>query len=423
MYTPALIEVEGVRVSRLAIEERTPLAVAPHEQILIAAWTSGSPATEGLVSAIDEASGSVVTLKAMTNPTDGPTVIGDSAYVPSATDEAWGVYRFRVEPFTPELWYHQSLSTLAERGAPLDALPSSVTYLGDLGGPQGWLGVPLRPGGLFQTDLGAIDPEVVAITTAGGAVVTTALDKAIGYAASKPGCADSSGCPTDANPERGYDIYWFSQEPMVFLPDPATGELVGDTFSYVRFGPESGTLQGVIHPDAESRVWFVSRERTVTRFDPAAQPPPGSPLGANSVVDAGACPAADPLVGCRFLEEGSEGLVAFGAFWVGNAADGMLYRIDLETVEVTDMIEIGGTPGTPTATDDAVWVVDVETARARRIDPASRAVTNTVELPCEGGCRAWPSGVQWRFRPVGGGSAVWVPWDGALFRLELIDPN
>jgi hypothetical protein len=124
-------------------------------------------------------------------------------------------------------------------------------------------------------------------------------------------------------------------------------------------------------------------------------------------------------VGCRYLEEGSEGLVAFGAFWLGNPADGLLYRIDLENVRVTDAISIGGTPGTPAATEDAVWIVDVESGRVSRVDPTTKGVTHTVVLPCDGGCDPWPAGVQWRVRPVGIGAAVWVPWDKALFRLEL----
>ena len=138
--------------------------------------------------------------------------------------------------------------------------------------------------------------------------------------------------------------------------------------------PDSGTLQRIIHPAPDGSVWSASRKRIVTRVDT-------QDITVTDVVAAGACPIVDARAGCVQLEPGSEGVVAHGAFWIGNPSDGSVHRIDLESAAVTDVITVGARPGTPVSTANHVWVVDHETATVVGIDGTSRQVVERIHCP------------------------------------------
>ncbi len=192
---------------------------------------------------------------------------------------------------------------------------------------------------------------------------------------------------------------------------------------------KSGAVQDVLHLSPDGSIWTESRERIVTRFDPVSNRVTG-------VVAAGPCPTTDELVGCKFLtDDASHGLIAHGAFWIGNPVDGRLYRIDLDSVEITDSYAIGATPGTPAATQTGVWISDLDTGSVVRIDAASRSVTHRFELPCYdtraaqedlapavADCESFSDGIDWRYRPTGTDDSIWLPWQGMLYRLHEPEP-
>ena len=177
---------------------------------------------------------------------------------------------------------------------------------------------------------------------------------------------------------------------------------------------EHGTRHQVLHRAPDGSVWIVGPERTVTRIDVRS-------FEATAVTSAGPCPEQDELAGCRFLPPASHGVIAHGSFWVGNDGEGALYRIDLADPTSTSRIGLGAASlGTPVATQEAVWIVDHTAGAFARIDPATEMVTHRGQLPCSPApCTTWPQAVDWRHRPVADGEAVFVPWQGALFRLSL----
>lgn len=358
-------------------------------------------------------------------PTAGPLVVGNQAFVSYASPEdptgsvAGGIVEMMTDPLRQGsvlTWQ----TVLAPSGTPVavsdsvflsyvEPPPADEIGIEWLVGPGLWDNGIEGPGFLVPYDSPLISRfHYIEFEVENAPATTTAGPIAI---ASSGDFAYVSRC---------------SNDPIFLLPIPVpvdervafTGCIFrewprrGDDFFEFPIDPDQvGTLQRVIHPARDGSLWFVSRERVITRYDPQRHE-------VTNIVEAGPCPVTDALVGCQFLEETSQGLIAFGAFWVPNPGDGNLYRIDLSTVEVTDVIDVGGTPGTPAATKDAVWVVDVDSGAIHRIDPESRTLTDSATLPCPRGCVGWRRGTEWRYRPVGDGNVVWVPWESTLFRVE-----
>lgn len=185
----------------------------------------------------------------------------------------------------------------------------------------------------------------------------------------------------------------------------------------------AGKVQPILHPAPDGSIWLVSRERVVTRIVPDMDHESGGPLSGDLAsaehVEAGDCPVEDILAGCIGIPPGGHGLVAFGGFWVGNAGDGLLYRVDLDSLEVSSTGPVGANPGTPAATSTSVWVTDLDTGVASEVDPTTLEVITQIELPCPGGtCEPWPEGLEWRHRPLGEGETVWIPWGESIFSVE-----
>ncbi len=57
-----------------------------------------------------------------------------------------------------------------------------------------------------------------------------------------------------------------------------------------------------------------------------------------------------------------------GAIWVGHV-DGLVSRIDIETREVTDVIQTGGRSVWPIAVAEDIWLVTPEGTITRIVDP------------------------------------------------------
>lgn len=71
--------------------------------------------------------------------------------------------------------------------------------------------------------------------------------------------------------------------------------------------------------------------------------------------------------------------VSDDAVWVANGDDDALYRIDVESLTVTDTIEVASPEGVAVA-DDAVWVTNGNEGTVSRIDREALTVTDTFEL-------------------------------------------
>lgn len=70
--------------------------------------------------------------------------------------------------------------------------------------------------------------------------------------------------------------------------------------------------------------------------------------------------------------------VGFGALWVGSP--NRVSRLDPESGEVTDVIRIDGIVGDVAVSADAVWVASIDIATLIRVDPATNAITDRIEL-------------------------------------------
>lgn len=106
------------------------------------------------------------------------------------------------------------------------------------------------------------------------------------------------------------------------------------------------------------------------------------------------------------------GAAAAGAIWITSTDEygGKILRVDLATREVTDVIAVGGRPEPPAFIDGAIWVADHGDKTVRRIDVDSRQVTDTLELP-----------LTHLHTPLGSDGVIWVyTQEGPLFRIDPV---
>jgi YVTN family beta-propeller protein len=84
-----------------------------------------------------------------------------------------------------------------------------------------------------------------------------------------------------------------------------------------------------------------------------------------------------------------------GAFWVTNAADDTVDRIDPATRTVRQTIAVGSSPGGITTGKGAVWVANSLDSTVSRIDPATNAVVQTIPVGNGPGGIAYGAGSIW----------------------------
>lgn len=144
----------------------------------------------------------------------------------------------------------------------------------------------------------------------------------------------------------------------------------------------------------DDAIWLVSHEGLVQRFD----------LAALEVTDQLDIEVTNPN-GYGGL---ARGLVAAGAIWIPHGGDGVVYRIDPVSREVTDVIPVGSQPGEPVFADGAIWFPNQGDGTVSRIDIESRQVTRTIQV----GSRPRT--------PLAFNEAIWVPnlEDGTVTRIQ-----
>jgi len=101
-----------------------------------------------------------------------------------------------------------------------------------------------------------------------------------------------------------------------------------------------------------------------------------------------------------------------GAFWISDWDTRQIFRVDPETLDVTDTITAGSALKGILATADAIWVADTRAGSVLRIDPATNEVIATVEVGPTGA-----SGPNW----LGSGfGSIWVdvPNNGTISRID-----
>lgn len=170
-----------------------------------------------------------------------------------------------------------------------------------------------------------------------------------------------------------------------------------------------GTVTPYVHVAPDGSVWLVTQERKAVRGEFGG-------VGVTDMVEAGPCPVDESEgFGICVAPETGEAVLGHGALWVPNVGDDNVYRIDLESRDVSHVIAVGRDPGTPVLGDDAVWVVNTGDATVSRIDAVSKRVSATIPLMCgQEACEPWPAGVVREHRPLVVGHRVFVPWNGAL---------
>ena len=72
--------------------------------------------------------------------------------------------------------------------------------------------------------------------------------------------------------------------------------------------------------------------------------------------------------------------VSSGSVWVADASNGTVSRIDPATGAQVDRINVGGDPASITSGAGAIWVANVDGATVLRIDPTTGTVTQTIPL-------------------------------------------
>ena len=133
-----------------------------------------------------------------------------------------------------------------------------------------------------------------------------------------------------------------------------------------------------------------------------------SPAGGGSVVRLD--PESHDVLDTIEVGTGPVGIVVgAGAVWVANSQDGTVSRIDPETNTVVDTIPVGNTPTGVAFGAGAVWVTNAADRSVSRIDPATDKPGRPIDVD---------AAAQWI--AVGDG-AVWVtdPIGGTLVRLDI----
>lgn len=108
--------------------------------------------------------------------------------------------------------------------------------------------------------------------------------------------------------------------------------------------------------------------------------------------------------------------LAYGAdaFWITDWDTRQIFRVDPDTLEVTDTITAGAAFKGIVATADAIWVADTRGGSVLRIDPATNEVIATVEVGPTG-----PSGPNWL---ASGFDSIWVdvPNNKTISRIDPV---
>jgi YVTN family beta-propeller protein len=93
--------------------------------------------------------------------------------------------------------------------------------------------------------------------------------------------------------------------------------------------------------------------------------------------------------------------VGAGAVWVANTLDGTVSRIDPATGQVVSTIPVGNTPTAVAFGAGAVWVTNVDDRSVSKIDPVADAVRKTIDVDAAGRGIAVGDGAVWVTDPVG----------------------
>ena len=362
----------GVRIDRFDLDG-DPFHPVPYDDGL---WVVTTKPDGTQLQRVDLAHAALTSDTPLVGAVDGPVIHGDELLVPALEDDELSVMRMSART-------GEELGRVSKARFPDDATAWAPIVIGpSREGDSTELLVPLR-----------------------WSFTTLDLDGAL-----EPSRAPDAGPVLLLDDLEGRTVLAFAGDGRLLM-----GDLLERTSDQLILRTdEHGTRHQVLHRAPDGSVWIVGPERTVTRIDVRS-------FEVTAVASAGPCPEQDELAGCRFLPPAGHGVVAHESFWVGNDAEGALYRIGLADPTSTRRIDLGAAGlGTPVATHDAVWIVDHITGSFARIDPATEMVTHDGQLPCSPApCTAWPQAVDWRHRPVADDEAVLVPWQGALFRLSL----
>jgi streptogramin lyase len=164
--------------------------------------------------------------------------------------------------------------------------------------------------------------------------------------------------------------------------DPVTGSVVR---SLPIVAPGSGGPQNLL-VDGNDLWLSVARDNTVLRIDPTT----GS-IVQRAFVPGGTC----------------GGLAAdAGQIWItgGQCGSERLSAIQRQTGQVAD-IALGGIPVDVASAFGSIWVATLSPSRLVRLDPTTRTVTGSLDLPSS----------PWAI--AAGTDALWVRVDGALLRV------
>jgi YVTN family beta-propeller protein len=109
--------------------------------------------------------------------------------------------------------------------------------------------------------------------------------------------------------------------------------------------------------------------------------------------------------------DGPSGLaVGAGDVWVANSLAGTVSRIDQAANRLMQTIPVGNNPTAVAFGEGAVWVTNVDDQTVSRIDPKEGVVTKTIDVGAAG------RGI------ATGGGAIWIG-DSAQNRVVRLDPN
>lgn len=152
------------------------------------------------------------------------------------------------------------------------------------------------------------------------------------------------------------EAVWVADEAAHTLTriDPETAEVV-DTFAPDDFNQPSGVAA------TDDAVWVTSILDEVQQVDPETGE-------VTAVVEVGGAPK-----GITFYEE---------SLWTADIADGTVTRVDASSLEVIATIDVGPQPVDVAASDGAVWVAGLEGA-VSRIDVETNEVTDVLDLPTD----------------------------------------
>lgn len=171
----------------------------------------------------------------------------------------------------------------------------------------------------------------------------------------------------------GEGAVWLAHGEEVSRIDPATGKVVATI-------PAGGNWSGAIAAGAGA-VWVAENDSLKVR-----RSEPGSTTGI-SRIDPGsnAVTVTIPLPGLKPPGTGVSLLsgaiaVGEGGVWAAAAAADVLWRIDVDTAQVTRTIPGGHTPASVAAGLGAVWVENHSDETVVRIDPFSNVLVETIAI-------------------------------------------